>query len=673
MSSPAMELGQTPISPELATALARASEAATASGAGQITLEHLLYALCEDPDAIAVLDASRVDIESLRNETAAYVTGGQAVSMPVYDALPPSEDVTRIMDAAAAAARGGRRRDINGAIVIAAIVGDGRSFAAHLLHSHGLTFDEAIRALQRAFSPSLLRETQTIMPAADDVLARARERVQLRSAPTLRDMMGDSGRATPPQGASPATAPTFEPTRIEIDPATRSNPPDEREQPVQSVEAQVAEGAPFASSEMTAAADATLDETLATLAGKLETEPATAALETQPTIQAEPPSAAEAVPQRSLTSDSAVMASPSAIAPSWDAMSAPPPHYAPAPTPPRHPDIELLNGPPVSKYPPFEPQADGAAAPFPPRRPIDLSPSGPAAFDIPRRTPSVLPPPIPNSPHASAAPGARADFPVPTSPHAPWPELDPIASNAARDAALRPSAAAAPEPPAERPRQPNLGRKTGAFMDAGSKFVQPGPKPPENLSTLSAESLPNAPSVETGQLAENIPRDMRVGVTERAEVRIAKASVKAIVEGLEGGGAAWRHDVVVTKAMSVRLRAPDGGFFIETASPETQWIENNIGLGGDDFASWRFLITPESRGRSQLQIIVSARTVGADGVAAETALPDQVIDVTVRTNYKRALAKVSGWVAAAIAGGALARFGESGLDAVNLYVAKFMS
>ena len=173
---------------------------------------------------------------------------------------------------------------------------------------------------------------------------------------------------------------------------------------------------------------------------------------------------------------------------------------------------------------------------------------------------------------------------------------------------------------------------------------------------------------ETGQLAENIPRTMRVGKTERVEVRIAKASIKALTEGLDGGGGVWQHQITVTKAMAVRMRAPDGGFFIETASPETQWIENNLGYASDDFASWRFLITPQSRGWSQLQIIVSARTIGADGVAAEAALPDQVIEVKVRRNLMRTFARVFGWTVAAIVGGALSTFGESGLMAAKTFV-----
>lgn len=177
---------------------------------------------------------------------------------------------------------------------------------------------------------------------------------------------------------------------------------------------------------------------------------------------------------------------------------------------------------------------------------------------------------------------------------------------------------------------------------------------------------------ETGQLAENIPRAMRVGKTERVEVRIAKASIKALTEGLEGGGTVWQHQVTVTKAMAVRMRAPDGGFFIETASPETQWIENNLGYASDDFASWRFLITPQSRGWSQLQIIVSARTIGADGVAAETALPDQVIEVKVRRNLKRTFARVFGWTVAAVVGGALSTFGESGVMTAKALLEKLI-
>ncbi len=202
-----MELGHIPqilLTPALTAALARASDIAVASGAREVAVEHLLFALCDDPDAVSVLETSRVDVAQLKVETAAYLSAPHPGQRPAAREAPPSSDTARILEAAAAAARGGHRRDVNGAIVLAAIVGDGRSFAAHLLHNHGLTFDEAIRALQRSLAQPLSREPHAPLPHADDVLARARERVQSRSQPTLRDLIGDRGSpAAAPAPASP--------------------------------------------------------------------------------------------------------------------------------------------------------------------------------------------------------------------------------------------------------------------------------------------------------------------------------------------------------------------------------------------------------------------------------------------------------------------------------------
>jgi hypothetical protein len=198
-----------------------------------------------------------------------------------------------------------------------------------------------------------------------------------------------------------------------------------------------------------------------------------------------------------------------------------------------------------------------------------------------------------------------------------------------------------------------------------SRRLQAGPAP---APPVGARPVP-APRAEIGQLVENIPRTMRVAIPVLVEVRIAKAEVQALAEGLQGGGAAYHHEVTITKAMSVRLRAPDGGFFIETASPETQWIERAL-QSSDDFASWRWHVTPRERGKKRLQLIISARTVGTDGLAAETALPDQVITVRVRTNYAKSFSHLVGWGVAALIGGLLAKFGESALDAGLQVVAK---
>lgn len=225
-----------------------------------------------------------------------------------------------------------------------------------------------------------------------------------------------------------------------------------------------------------------------------------------------------------------------------------------------------------------------------------------------------------------------------------------------------PMAAGLPERPrAPVPQQRNAAPPPGAppGILPGGRAPVPGPSP----RPASATAPGATPVVEIGQLVENIPKSMRVAVPQRVEVRIGKASIRALAEGLQGGGAAWRHDVTITKAMSVRLRAPEGGFYIESASPETQWIENTLGLMADDYASWRWTITPQARGWRRLQLVVSARTIGADGLAAETALPDQLIDVRVRTNYGKVVSTAAGWLAAALAGGIIAKLGEDAFAA----------
>jgi neural Wiskott-Aldrich syndrome protein len=151
---------------------------------------------------------------------------------------------------------------------------------------------------------------------------------------------------------------------------------------------------------------------------------------------------------------------------------------------------------------------------------------------------------------------------------------------------------------------------------------------------------------------------MRLWAPEKVEVRIARKSLDGLAAGIEGRGTPARHDIVITSAMSVRLKAPDGGFAIDSVSPETQWIENRPGLlSSDEFASWRWTVRPLRKGRARLHLVISARTAGADGGTAETALPDQVIEVKVRTNWGLTVMRWGGWMLAAVGGGALAKFG----------------
>ncbi len=657
----AAELSQIPMSPALAAALAKASDGAGATGAVEVSIEHLLIALCDDPDAAGVLDASHVDIYRLKSEAIDFLMRSVRPGGPTGQILAVSQPLRRILEAAAAAARGGKRRDINGAIVLAAIVGDGKSAAAQMLQSQGLTFDEAIRALQSALSqPGRGDAGAGSGAAADDVLARARERVQSRSAPSLRDIMKDLPRpAPPPPAPPPVSAPAFPA------PGSPAAPPhlDQRAaKPAQTNEHDLDGELPEESARMVPK-------------GPSARQPAPVPAPAMPDLREPAPEQVTSRPRENPAS----------------------PQPAPSPLP-ANLDRKVFDPlqPKIAALPKSEPQSHERAQmdtrsqvptqaqPIPAQQSVQpddddaqLS-SGNVMFSI--REVHRATDPRGDYVYPTGQPMPR---PAPPAPVLPVPEPP-------RQVALDIGGSRPSMPP---PMPPPIPRGGGNAQGPGAPALQRSPLPAPSIGPagppLGASPVPSAQTparsrreapakAEIGQLAENIPRAMRAGVGERVEVRIAKAHVERLTDGMDGNNSGSTHRVTITSAMSVRLRAPEGGFFIETASPETQWIENQLGImGGDDYASWRFLVTPQKRGWSKLQIIVSARTIGPDGLAAETALPDQVIEVKVRTNFKRVFFRWSGWIIAAVAGGALAKFGEgafaTGLGLAQEWMQKYLN
>jgi neural Wiskott-Aldrich syndrome protein len=166
------------------------------------------------------------------------------------------------------------------------------------------------------------------------------------------------------------------------------------------------------------------------------------------------------------------------------------------------------------------------------------------------------------------------------------------------------------------------------------------------------------PGTEAGQLVENIPRRMKVGVVETVEVRIAREGVADVGRGLQGSGAPQTHQLLITRAMSVRLQGEPGRFYIEPKSPETQWTGTRPDQLASDYAVWRFTVIPQVRGPAELTLIVASRSIGADGVIADTSLPEQRITIRVSANVTRGLKRWAGWVAVAVFGGVLAKLGE---------------
>lgn len=630
-------LGRIPMSQSLNATIARASEYARAQSHIEVTLEHLLLALSEDPDAALVLMASNIDLARLKTDISGHLGRIEERSAGPGTNLFVSADLRRILEASAAAALQGRRREINGAIVLAAVVGDGKSAAAHMLRAQGLTFEAAIRALQRAqqtaaagpgappppvqhqpmqapagpiatappFAAPAAVEPQSSKPIAEDALVRARERLQQRGA-----VVG-TGDMPPASSDSASSA-----------------------EPVPATESAEIQGFDVTDNDAMIALPPERDE-------RQEDD--------GPGVLSQP----ELTPRGNTSASGPGFGQPSAQRPASQLDTLQPPPVPPPPLHPHRPLPSVQAGERATRPHPQQPPS----APAETYRRVP-EPSRPDWAPPPPPPPANLPPPIP----ANIGSGGRMPPPIPASlPQRPVPPLPPAMPRRA-EAPMAP-----PQAPMARPARPEPAN------------ASPPPRPPVASAPMSTPaprgigaSSRSAGSVEIGQLVENIPRTMRVAIPVIVEVRVARADVKNLADGLQNGGAAYQHEVMVTKAMSVRLRAPDGGFFIETASPETQWIENVLGLATDDYASWRWSVTPRTRGWKRLQLIVSARTVGGDGLAAETALPDQMIEVRVRTNYGETARQWGGWIAAAIAGGVLAKFGDGVFEAASRAVTRLV-
>ncbi len=598
-----------PKSRSLATTLERAFELAKAQNHSVVALEHLVTALVSDSDASAVLQACQIDLNRLNHDVTVYLAGlgNQAVAGPGVEPVAAPE-LLRILEYAAAAAQQSRRREINGAIVLAAIVGDGRSPAAAMLRGQGLTFEEAVKALQRV-----------------NVAQRPAPQPAPQPAPVPAPQPAPQPYA-PPQEAAPAPPQHVpQPHPAPVPPPRPAGPPPgwhgEQSDPRTQLPPRYANGQPVGVTE----------ELLARARQRVETgrKPAPEGAEPPPPPAAPHPAEVPASAPPDDYPEDVPSHQPSDPQSGW------PDHNAEeaastdaAMEQARYEDDHAPAAPPM---PPWAQRGPAAAAP----RPAD----DPYADDAYlRRRSQTAPPPPPgddsyrhHAPPAGYRPEPPSGRPPPRPAPAPWPSSAPPGYPDGP-----PVAARAPQPaPARAKAGTQAGKKRGAPLAAG-------------------------------QLVENVPRTMRVGRQETVEVRIAKEDVSALAEGLQGTGTAYRHDIVVTRAMSVRLRAPDGGFWVETASPETQWIENSLGSLSDDYASWRWHVTPQRAGKARLQLVVSARTVGSDGLVAETALPDRVINVKVRINYAQSASHWGGWIVAAVIGGVLARFGEAVWDFVQV-------
>jgi ATP-dependent Clp protease ATP-binding subunit ClpA len=133
------------LSPNLEKSLHRALACANERRHEYATLEHLLLALTEDQDAVAVLRACSVDLDRLRREVLNYVDNEFANLVATHsDDAAPTASFQRVLQRAAIHVQSSGREEVTGANVLVAMFAERESHAVYLLQEQDMTRFDAV-------------------------------------------------------------------------------------------------------------------------------------------------------------------------------------------------------------------------------------------------------------------------------------------------------------------------------------------------------------------------------------------------------------------------------------------------------------------------------------------------------------------------------------------------
>jgi ATP-dependent Clp protease ATP-binding subunit ClpA len=137
----------------LELSLRRALALAAGSHHEYVTLEHLLIALCDDPDAIAVLKASGVDIDRLRREATAFIEETlEGLHTPEGEDPKPTAGFQRVIQRAAIHVQSSGREEVTGANVLVAMFSERESHAVWFLQSQDMTRLDAVNYISHGIA-----------------------------------------------------------------------------------------------------------------------------------------------------------------------------------------------------------------------------------------------------------------------------------------------------------------------------------------------------------------------------------------------------------------------------------------------------------------------------------------------------------------------------------------
>ena len=134
------------------------------------TLEHLLLALTEDQDAVAVLRACSVDLDRLRREVLNYVDNEltNLVASHSEDAKPTAS-FQRVLQRAAIHVQSSGREEVTGANVLVAMFAERESHAVYFLQEQDMTRFDAVNYISHGIAKAPGRsETRRVQGAEEE-------------------------------------------------------------------------------------------------------------------------------------------------------------------------------------------------------------------------------------------------------------------------------------------------------------------------------------------------------------------------------------------------------------------------------------------------------------------------------------------------------------------------
>jgi ATP-dependent Clp protease ATP-binding subunit ClpA len=139
------------LNPSLRQALDDALAAANARRQSFATLEHLLLALLDEPDALPVLTACRADVERLRHALTDYVNTqlGEIVTAAAASEAKPTAGFQRVLQRAAIQIQSAGRSELHGGDVLVALFGERESHAVHFMEQQGISRQDVLAARDR--------------------------------------------------------------------------------------------------------------------------------------------------------------------------------------------------------------------------------------------------------------------------------------------------------------------------------------------------------------------------------------------------------------------------------------------------------------------------------------------------------------------------------------------